>query len=137
MPVKIGRVVYGAACLLAAAATLLASTLPSIASEQTLELEVTVTAYNSVPEQTNEQPTIAAWGDQLAPGMKVIAVSRDLLEMGHHPRHQGRPASTSLPGDYDRARQDEQDAGRRKIDHLHGRPTSAQLPAASVASDAR
>ena len=27
-------------------------------------------------------PTEAAWGDRLSPGMKVIAVSRDLLEMG-------------------------------------------------------
>lgn len=45
-------------------------------------LEVAATAYNSVPEQTNEQPWLAAWGDPLGNGMKVIAVSRDLLELG-------------------------------------------------------
>ena len=46
------------------------------------ELYVTSTAYNSVPDQTDETPAIAAWGDHLKPGMKVIAVSRDLLELG-------------------------------------------------------
>ena len=45
-------------------------------------LALTATAYNSVPEQTNSQPNIAAWGDSLQPGMKVIAVSRDLLDLG-------------------------------------------------------
>ena len=45
-------------------------------------LEVTVTAYNSVYWQTDKQPTLAAWGDTLKPGMKAIAVSRDLLKMG-------------------------------------------------------
>jgi 3D (Asp-Asp-Asp) domain-containing protein len=43
---------------------------------------VTATAYNSVKAQTNSQPNIAAWGDRLEPGMKAIAVSRDLLSMG-------------------------------------------------------
>ena len=32
--------------------------------------------------QTNAQPTIAAWGDELKPGMQAIAVSRDLLKLG-------------------------------------------------------
>lgn len=45
-------------------------------------LVVTATAYNSVAEQTDANPTIAAWGDELKPGMKVVAVSRDLLERG-------------------------------------------------------
>jgi len=46
-------------------------------------LEVTATAYNSLPAQTKQQnPSIAAWGDELKPGMKCIAVSRDLIEMG-------------------------------------------------------
>ena len=43
---------------------------------------VTATAYNSVESQTNADPWTAAWGDQLSNGMRVIAVSRDLLEMG-------------------------------------------------------
>ena len=45
-------------------------------------LVVTATAYNSVPEQTGAQPAVAAWGDRLEPGMRVIAVSRDLLALG-------------------------------------------------------
>lgn len=46
------------------------------------ELRVTATAYNSLPEQTQGDPKIAAWGDRLEPGMAVIAVSRDLLALG-------------------------------------------------------
>ena len=45
-------------------------------------LEVTATAYTSTVDETNNNPTIAAWGDELEPGMNVIAVSRDLIEMG-------------------------------------------------------
>ena len=45
-------------------------------------LVVTATAYNSLPEQTDADPHMAAWGDPLAPGMKVIAVSRDLIPVG-------------------------------------------------------
>lgn len=45
-------------------------------------LKVTATAYNSLPNQTQGDPTIAAWGDKLVPGMKAIAVSRDLIPMG-------------------------------------------------------
>jgi 3D (Asp-Asp-Asp) domain-containing protein len=45
-------------------------------------LVVTATAYNSLSEQTDAEPHLAAWGDPLAPGMKVIAVSRDLIPVG-------------------------------------------------------
>jgi len=45
-------------------------------------LKVTATAYNSLQDQTQGDPTIAAWGDKLVPGMKAIAVSRDLIPMG-------------------------------------------------------
>lgn len=45
-------------------------------------LEVTASAYNSVASQTNANPTLAAWGDRLEPGMKAIAVSRDLIGLG-------------------------------------------------------
>ena len=45
-------------------------------------LEVTATAYNSHPSQTDGDPSITAWGDRLEPGMKVIAVSRDLIALG-------------------------------------------------------
>ena len=50
--------------------------------ESTHVLKVTATAYNSLPDQTQGDPTIAAWGDKLVPGMKVVAVSRDLIPMG-------------------------------------------------------
>ena len=46
------------------------------------EMTVTATAYNSVEEQTDSTPRIAAWGDRIKPGMKIIAVSRDLLMIG-------------------------------------------------------
>ncbi|WP_375326192.1 3D domain-containing protein [Flagellimonas sp. GZD32] len=45
--------------------------------------EVTASAYNSVYWQTDTiNPSVAAWGDTLKPGMKTIAVSRDLIKMG-------------------------------------------------------
>ena len=46
------------------------------------KLEVTATAYTSSVGETDSTPTISAWGDRLKPGMRVIAVSRDLLAMG-------------------------------------------------------
>ena len=45
-------------------------------------LEVTATAYNSLPGQTQGDPVITAWGYKLEPGMKSIAVSRDLIQEG-------------------------------------------------------
>jgi 3D (Asp-Asp-Asp) domain-containing protein len=60
------------------------------------ELEVTATAYNSVASQTNAEPNLTAWGDRLEPGMKSIAVSRDLIELG---LSHGAPLTISgLPG---------------------------------------
>ena len=46
--------------------------------------KVSATAYNSLPYQTRpgSSGNIAAWGDTLVPGMKCIAVSRDLLDSG-------------------------------------------------------
>jgi len=46
------------------------------------ELEVIARAYNSIKNQTNTKPYQTAWGETLKPGMKAIAVSRDLLDMG-------------------------------------------------------
>lgn len=45
-------------------------------------IEVTVTAYNSVPSQTQGNPIIAAWGDSLKPEVPSIAVSRNLIALG-------------------------------------------------------
>lgn len=47
--------------------------------KQRKTLAVTATAYTSHRGQTDSTPNLAAWGDRLRPGMKVIAVSRDLL----------------------------------------------------------
>lgn len=43
---------------------------------------VKVSAYNSTVAQTDGLPTLAAWSDTLVPGMKAIAVSRDLIALG-------------------------------------------------------
>ncbi|TBN06906.1 hypothetical protein EYD45_01555 [Hyunsoonleella flava] len=43
---------------------------------------VTATAYNSLANQTDANPNITAFGDSLQPGLKYIAVSRDLLALG-------------------------------------------------------
>lgn len=45
-------------------------------------ITVTVSAFNSVPWQTDSLHSLAAWGDTLKPGMKAIAVSRDLISKG-------------------------------------------------------
>jgi 3D (Asp-Asp-Asp) domain-containing protein len=51
--------------------------------KETRTMEVTATAYNSVERQTKKgDPFTAAWGDKLKPGMKAIAVSRDLIPVG-------------------------------------------------------
>nr|WP_202820544.1 3D domain-containing protein [Psychroflexus sp. S27] len=46
-------------------------------------MTVTATAYNSIESQTKKGNIgLAAWGDTLKPGMKTIAVSRDLIKLG-------------------------------------------------------
>lgn len=47
-----------------------------------MTLRVSASAYNSLPEQTDDTPFLTASGVILEPGMRVIAVSPDLLEMG-------------------------------------------------------
>ena len=64
----------------------------------THDLEVTATAYNSVAGQTRGDPSLAAWGDRLEPGMKAIAVSRDLLALGL--THGVEVCIEGLPGRY-------------------------------------
>ena len=50
---------------------------------ETRTMEVTATAYNSTASQTHpDHPNLTAWGDVLIPGMKAIAVSRDLIPLG-------------------------------------------------------
>ena len=62
------------------------------------KMYVTATAYNSVRAQTNSNPSIAAWGDRLKPGMKAIAVSRDLLKKGL--KRGVKVKISGLPGEY-------------------------------------
>jgi 3D (Asp-Asp-Asp) domain-containing protein len=45
-------------------------------------LKVTATAFNSTIAQTDRRPTESACGKRIAPGDKVVAVSRDLIEAG-------------------------------------------------------
>jgi 3D (Asp-Asp-Asp) domain-containing protein len=61
-------------------------------------LDVAASAYTSTPDQTSEQPFLAAWGDSLEPGMRAIAVSRDLLELGLV--RGTRVRIDGLPGEY-------------------------------------
>lgn len=72
--------------------------LSACASGATQSRVVLASAYNSVPEQTDDEPWVAAWGDRLAPGMKVIAVSRDLLDEGL--TRGTRVRIEGLPGEY-------------------------------------
>ena len=55
---------------------------PPAAQANVREISVTAHAYNSKPEQTDGRPTETASGDYLRPGMRAIAVSQDLLDMG-------------------------------------------------------
>jgi 3D (Asp-Asp-Asp) domain-containing protein len=62
------------------------------------QMEVTATAYNSHKNQTLGNPRVAAWGDTLKPGIKAIAVSRDLLDSGL--TYGVRVNIEGLPGEY-------------------------------------
>lgn len=46
------------------------------------ELQVTATAYNSTAAQTDSHPRTTAFGIWLRPGMRIVAVSRDLEALG-------------------------------------------------------
>ncbi|MDK2955739.1 MAG: hypothetical protein PWQ57_1235 [Desulfovibrionales bacterium] len=64
-----------------------------------LSMEVTASAYTARPEETKaENHDIAAWGDKLTPGMKCIAVSRDLIPLGLG--HNTPVKIEGLPGEY-------------------------------------
>lgn len=67
-------------------------------AESERSLTVTASAYNSLKGQTSGNPAIGAWGDELKPGMKVIAVSRDLIKMGL--KRNTRVTIDGLPGTY-------------------------------------
>lgn len=58
------------------------STISFSCENKSRQLQVTATAYTSSVRETDSTPTITAWGNKLKPGMRVLAVSRDLLAMG-------------------------------------------------------
>jgi 3D (Asp-Asp-Asp) domain-containing protein len=88
-----------AACLLLAGllSGACATSTPPAAPEP-IRLAVTATAYNSVPAQTDSDPTITAHGVRLEPGMRVIAVSRDLEALGL--KRGTRVRIEGLPGEW-------------------------------------
>lgn len=65
---------------------------------ETKTMQVTATAYNSVSAQTSNEPYISAFGDSLKSGMKVIAISRDLLDSGFY--HSMEVTIEGLEGKY-------------------------------------
>ena len=71
----------------------------SIRRKHTNVLKVTATAYTSHVAQTDSTPNIAAWGDKLTPGMKAIAVSRDLLHV-YGLKHGTKVRIKGLSGEY-------------------------------------
>lgn len=81
-------------------------------------LRVHATAYSSHRAQTDKTPFLAAWNNRIRPGMKIIAVSRDLiykygLRNGTKVRIQG------LPGYY-RVRDKMNKRYRKRIDIYMG-----------------
>lgn len=66
---------------------------------ETRKMEVTATAYNSVEAQTKKGDSLTtAWGETLEPGMKAIAVSRDLIKEGLD--YNTKVKIEGLPGTY-------------------------------------
>jgi 3D (Asp-Asp-Asp) domain-containing protein len=87
-------------------------------------LLVKASAYNSLAAQTNDQPTLTAWGDRLKPGMKSIAVSRDLIELGLG--HGVRVRIEGLAGEYI-VRDKMARRWKKKIDIYMGEDVAAAL----------
>ncbi len=63
------------------------------------KLRVTATAYTSHAGQTDSTPFLAAWNNRLRPGMKIIAVSRDMLSR-YGMRNGTKVRISGLPGYY-------------------------------------
>lgn len=69
------------------------------APTQWQQIQVEASAYNSLAAQTTaSNPALAAWGDTLKPGMRAIAVSRDLIKKGL--THGTKVKIEGLPGVY-------------------------------------
>jgi len=86
-------------------------------------MKVTASAYNSLPSQTTvENPALTAWGDTLEPGMKAIAVSRDLVKEGL--THKVKVRIEGLEGEYV-VRDKMHKRWKRKIDIYMGEDVEA------------
>jgi len=104
---------------------LLGAGCPAEPEEQggTQSLTVTASAYNSVAGQTGGGgPALTAWGDRLEPGVKAIAVSRDLIALGL--THGVEVEIEGLPGSY-RVLDKMNKRWRKKIDIYMGRDVEA------------
>ncbi|MCF6206501.1 MAG: LysM peptidoglycan-binding domain-containing protein [Sulfurovum sp.] len=82
------------------------------------KLRVTATAYSSHRGQTDSTPFLAAWNNRLRPGMKVIAVSRDLLYK-YGMKNGTKVKISGLPGIY-RVRDKMNKRYKRRIDIYMG-----------------
>ncbi|WP_084722088.1 LysM peptidoglycan-binding domain-containing protein [Sulfurovum lithotrophicum] len=82
------------------------------------KLRVTATAYSSHRGQTDKTPFLAAWNNHIRPGMKIIAVSRDLLTK-YGLRNGSRVRIGGLPGIY-RVRDKMNKRFRKRIDIYMG-----------------
>lgn len=70
-------------CLFIIPITIIGVTLSACDSGIGKSMEVTATAYTLREAETKKgHKGLTAWGDQLKPGMKSIAVSRDLIKLG-------------------------------------------------------
>jgi 3D (Asp-Asp-Asp) domain-containing protein len=101
---------------------LFTSSCAGLAGPREQRLEVLASAYNSLAGQTVGEPAIAAWGDRLVPGMRAIAVSRDLLDAGLG--HGTLVRIDGLPGEY-RVLDKMAARWRRKIDIYMGTDVDA------------
>jgi len=82
------------------------------------KLSVTATAYTSHRGQTDKTPFLAAWNNRIRPGMKVIAVSRDLIYK-YGITNGSKVRISGLPGIYT-VRDKMNKRWRRKIDIYMG-----------------
>ncbi|MEA2048356.1 MAG: LysM peptidoglycan-binding domain-containing protein [Campylobacterota bacterium] len=82
------------------------------------KLRVTATAYSSHRAQTDNTPFLAAWNNRIRPGMKIIAVSRDLLTR-YGMRNGTKVRIGGLPGYY-RVRDKMNKRYRKRIDIYMG-----------------
>ena len=82
------------------------------------KLRVTATAYTSHANQTDSTPFLAAWNNRIRPGMKLIAVSRDLLTR-YGMKNGTKVRISGLPGYY-RVRDKMNKRYRKRIDVYMG-----------------